>query len=84
MGGCLVPSSPFSLPLDSLFTPSYFLGVLWSEDEPPYISLFPFWDCLSVRFGNWTVMTLRTRVRRLIMGNYARWDLTTDSVITTV
>ena len=84
MGGCLVPSSPFSLPLDSLFTPSYFLGVLWSEDEPPYISLFPFWDCLSVRFGNWTVMTLRTRVRRLIMGNYARWDLTADSVITTV
>jgi hypothetical protein len=29
MGGCLVPRSPFSLPLDSLYTPSYFWGVLW-------------------------------------------------------
>jgi hypothetical protein len=28
MGGCLVPSSPFSLPLGSPYTPSYFMDAM--------------------------------------------------------
>ena len=37
-----------------------------------------FWDCLSIRLVNCTVMTLQTRVRRLTVGSFVRWDLGGD------
>jgi len=42
MGGFLVPRSPFSLPLGSPYTPSYFGDALWSGVKLPHPSLFPF------------------------------------------
>jgi len=44
----------------------------------------PFWDYLSILFGNSGVTTLQTRVRRLTVGSFARWGLGVDSPITPV